>query len=80
MPAAKKVSHSATTNASNMRLSQQSKFEEARTEMQKEPELFRRKYGLALVYHGAGEKKQADAALAELMDKYQSSETSGELN
>ena len=48
--------------------------------MQKEPELFRRKYGLALVYHGAGEKKQADAALAELMDKYQSSETSGELN
>ena len=49
----------------------QSKPEEALAEMQKEPEPFWRGQGLALAYHAAGKKKEADAALAEYIEKYQ---------
>ena len=49
----------------------QSKPEEALAEMQKEPEPLWREYGLALAYHAAGKKKEADAALAEFIEKYQ---------
>ena len=49
----------------------QSKFEEALAEMQKEPEPVWRGYGLALAYHASGNKKEADAALAEIIEKYQ---------
>ena len=49
----------------------QSKPEEALAEMQKEPEPLWRGYGLALAYHAAGKKKEADAALAEYIEKFQ---------
>ena len=49
----------------------QSKPEEALAEMQKEPEPVWRGQGLALAYHAAGKKKEADAALAEYIEKYQ---------
>ena len=39
--------------------------------MQKEPEPVWRGYGLALAYHAAGKKKEADAALAEYIEKFQ---------
>ena len=39
--------------------------------MQKEPEPLWRGQGLALAYHAAGKKKEADAALAEYIEKYQ---------
>ena len=47
------------------------KAEEALAEMQKEPEPLWRGQGLALAYHAAGKKKEADAALAEFIEKYQ---------
>jgi tetratricopeptide (TPR) repeat protein len=49
----------------------QSKPEEALAEMQKESEPIWRQYGLALAYHAAGKKKEADAALTEYVEKYQ---------
>ncbi|MCI0423037.1 MAG: tetratricopeptide repeat protein, partial [Acidobacteria bacterium] len=49
----------------------QSKPKEALAEMQKEPEPLWRGQGLALAYHAAGKKKEADAALAEYIEKYQ---------
>jgi len=48
----------------------QSKLEQARTEIQKEPELLWRDYGFALVYHAAGKKIEADAALAHFIEKH----------
>ena len=39
--------------------------------MQKEPEPLWRGQGLALAYHAAGKKKEADAALAEYIEKFQ---------
>ena len=39
--------------------------------MQKEPEPFWRGLGLALAYHAAGKKKEADAALTDYIEKYQ---------
>jgi tetratricopeptide (TPR) repeat protein len=50
----------------------QSQLNEAFDEMQKEPDPFSRIYGLALVYHAAGKKQEADAALSEAIEKYQS--------
>jgi len=49
----------------------QSKPEEAVAEMQKEQEPVWRGQGLALAYHATGKKKEADAALAEYVEKYQ---------
>ena len=48
-----------------------SKPQEALAEMQMEQEPIWRGQGLALAYHAAGQKKEADAALAEYVDKYQ---------
>jgi TolB-like protein/Flp pilus assembly protein TadD len=50
-----------------------SKPEQALAEMQKEPEPLWRELGLALVYHALGKKKEADAALAEYIEKNQDS-------
>jgi TolB-like protein/lipoprotein NlpI len=49
----------------------QSKPKEALAEMHKEPEPFRHLYGLALAYCATGMQKEADAALAEVIDKNQ---------
>jgi TolB-like protein/cytochrome c-type biogenesis protein CcmH/NrfG len=49
----------------------QSKPEEALAEMQKEAEPIWRGYGLALAYHAAGKKREAEAALAGYIEKYQ---------
>ena len=49
----------------------QSRMEEALAEMQKEPEPLWRGQGLALAYHAAGKKKEADAALVEYIEKFQ---------
>jgi eukaryotic-like serine/threonine-protein kinase len=49
----------------------QSKPEDALAEMQKEPEPVLRDQGLALVYHALGKKKEADVALAEVIEKSQ---------
>jgi serine/threonine protein kinase/tetratricopeptide (TPR) repeat protein len=49
----------------------QSKTEEALAEMQKEQEPLWRRQGLALAYYGVGNKKQADSALAEVIEKHQ---------
>ena len=38
--------------------------------MEREPELEWRLQGLALAYHALGRKKESDAALAELIEKY----------
>jgi Flp pilus assembly protein TadD len=38
-------------------------------EMEREKEAFWRRYGLALAYHALGRRKEADAALAELIEK-----------
>jgi len=43
----------------------------ALAEVQKEPEPFWHLYGLALAYHAAGKQNEADASLAELIEKYQ---------
>jgi tetratricopeptide (TPR) repeat protein len=48
-----------------------SKPQEALVEMQKELEPGWRMLGLALAYHAAGKKKEADAMLAEFIEKYQ---------
>jgi Tfp pilus assembly protein PilF len=48
----------------------QGKAEEALAEIQKEPEPLWRGLGLALAYHAAGKKKEADAALADFVGKY----------
>ncbi len=45
--------------------------QEALAEMEQEPHPILRVYGLALAYHALGRKKEADAALAELIAKYQ---------
>jgi serine/threonine protein kinase len=45
--------------------------ETALAELQREPEPFWHLYGLALAYHAAGKKNEADASLAELIKKYQ---------
>ena len=50
---------------------EQSKPEVGLTEIQKEPEPLWREQGLALAYHAAGKKKEADAALAEYIEKFQ---------
>jgi tetratricopeptide (TPR) repeat protein len=49
----------------------QSKTEQALAEMQKESEPPFREQGFALVYYAAGKKKEADAALADYIEKYQ---------
>jgi serine/threonine protein kinase/tetratricopeptide (TPR) repeat protein len=49
----------------------QSKPEQALAEIQKEPEPLWRGLGLALAYYAAGKKKEADAALAEYIVKFQ---------
>jgi serine/threonine protein kinase len=49
----------------------QGKPEEALEEMQKEPEPSWRDQGLALVYHAAGKKVEADAALADYIKEFQ---------
>ena len=41
------------------------------TEIEQEPSPLWRMYGLALAYHALGRKKEADAALAEFIAKYQ---------
>ena len=42
----------------------------ARREMEQEPDVFWRTYGLALVYQALGRHAEADAALAEMLEKY----------
>ena len=49
----------------------QSKPQAALDEMQREPDLAFRLTGLACVYHDLGKKKESDAALAELIQKFQ---------
>jgi serine/threonine protein kinase/Tfp pilus assembly protein PilF len=49
----------------------QSKIEQALIEIQKEPEPLWREQGLALAYHAAGKKEQADAALTNYIKQYQ---------
>ncbi len=49
----------------------QSKPEDALAEMQKEMEPLWHGFGLALAYHAAGKKREADAALAEYIEKFQ---------
>lgn len=44
--------------------------QEALAEMEREPEAIWRMYGLALAYHALGRKKEADAALAELVKRF----------
>jgi tetratricopeptide (TPR) repeat protein len=44
--------------------------QEALAEMEREPELDWRPYGLALAYHALGRKKESDAALTEFVEKY----------
>ena len=46
-----------------------SKPEAALQEMEREKEAFWHRYGLALAYHALGRKGEADAALAELLEK-----------
>ena len=48
----------------------QSKPDMALAELQREPEPFWRLYGLALAYHAAGKKNEADSSLAELIEKH----------
>ena len=50
----------------------QSRPQEALAEIEQEPSPLWRLYGLALIYHALGRKKEADAALAEFIAKYQS--------
>jgi serine/threonine protein kinase/Tfp pilus assembly protein PilF len=50
----------------------QSRIKEALAEMQQEPEPSWRGFGLALAYHAAGKKLEADAALADYIEKFQS--------
>jgi eukaryotic-like serine/threonine-protein kinase len=50
----------------------QSRPQEALAEMEREPDLNFRLYGLALAYHAMGQRKESDAALAELIAKYHS--------
>jgi serine/threonine-protein kinase len=45
--------------------------QEALAEMEREPERIWRLYGLALAYHGLGQKQESDAALGELIARYQ---------
>ena len=49
----------------------QSRPQEALTEIEQETSPIWRMYGLALAYHALGRKKDADAALAEFIAKYQ---------
>jgi tetratricopeptide (TPR) repeat protein len=49
----------------------QSKLPEALAEMQQEPDPIWRGQGLALAYHAAGKKKEAEDALAAFIEKYQ---------
>jgi tetratricopeptide (TPR) repeat protein len=49
----------------------QSRPQEALTEIEQEPSPIWRMYGLALAYHALGRKKEADAALAGFIAKYQ---------
>ena len=49
--------------------SMQSKPEAALQQMEQEKEPFWRRFGLALAYQGLGRKREADAALAELLEK-----------
>jgi TolB-like protein/thioredoxin-like negative regulator of GroEL len=49
----------------------QGHLQEALAEMEREPELFWRLQGLALAYQALGRKKESDAALAELVAKFQ---------
>ncbi len=49
----------------------QSQPQEALAEMAREGEPFWRLQGLALAYHALGQKKESDAALAEVIKKYQ---------
>jgi tetratricopeptide (TPR) repeat protein len=50
----------------------QSRPQEALTEIEQEPSPIWRLHGLALAYHALGRKKEADAALAEYITKFQS--------
>ena len=50
----------------------QSRPQEALTEIEQEASPIWRLYGLAVAYHALGRKKEADAALAEFIAKYQS--------
>jgi serine/threonine protein kinase/Tfp pilus assembly protein PilF len=49
----------------------QSKPQKALVEIEREPQAEARLYGFALAYHPAGQKKEADAALSEYVQKYQ---------
>jgi TolB-like protein/Flp pilus assembly protein TadD len=49
----------------------QSRPAEALAEMEKETDPFRRVFGQALAYHSLGRKQEADAALARLIEEYQ---------
>ena len=49
---------------------ERSKPEEALMQIQKEPDPFWRDYGLALAYHAAGKKQEADAALKGIIEEY----------
>jgi serine/threonine protein kinase/tetratricopeptide (TPR) repeat protein len=49
----------------------QSRPQEALAEMEREPDLNWRLFGLALTYHALGRKQESDAALAELIAKFQ---------
>jgi tetratricopeptide (TPR) repeat protein len=49
----------------------QGRPQEALAEIQQEPELLWRLYGLAIFHHALGDRTQADAALAELIGKFQ---------
>jgi serine/threonine protein kinase len=49
----------------------QSRIDDPLAEFQKEPDPVWRGQGLALAYHAAGNKKEADAALAEVIQEHQ---------
>ena len=51
-------------------LSARSNPEAALAEMEREPEPIWRRFGLALVYHALGRKKEAEVALGELLEKH----------
>ena len=51
----------------------QSRPRDALAEMRREPDLTFRLQGLALAYHALGQKQESDAALSELIAKFQTS-------
>jgi eukaryotic-like serine/threonine-protein kinase len=63
--------HPSTHSFLNQIYLAQSKLAEALAEMKKEPEPVWRLHGLALAYHAAGKKKEAEDALAKFIEEYQ---------